>query len=561
MSGVISPTVAIALQALEATDASLQSAVMQASTGKAVATITDDPGAYLVASRLSSDAQAFVAVNSGLAAAQVPTQVAGAAINSISDVLMKLQDTVIEGQSGGVSAAAANTQMQSLLSQITNNQADATVNGINLVAGAIGNGVTTTQIRVPTDLQGGAITIGDQGLSQMNASLAGLGLDNFSATADGTSLSFSSLGAENISTAPPPTQIRLETANYDLAETAQYPGQSWTFQFTDASSINTSANSNTQTDADGNITHQDHVIVVPLSAGFSLNDALTAVQQAMSTAGFETQFATTSLGPTLSVAGNNVGQTNTQPAVQNLAVSDPIAVGAGTAQFLAAVPAGTNPISIKAQSLALPFGEPLSALLGASYLSSQAEIDAYLTSNPTTPAFYLSPPSGTEIAPGTTIASIVGPIITPPVLPLPPPAPPPPPPVPPKYNITLSAGAQANIPVTSSIVFLIPLPTIPTVSEGSWEGVQGVLATLDSASRKTGNMAQTLGNAVNTLQLAQNTASQSIDVLDTNIGHLTDADLGQVSTRIMALQIKQQLAAQSLALGEQWPSLLLQLFK
>jgi flagellin len=74
-------------------------------------------------------------------------------------------------------------------------------------------------------------------------------------------------------------------------------------------------------------------------------------------------------------------------------------------------------------------------------------------------------------------------------------------------------------------------------------------------------MAQTLGNAVNTLKLAQNTTSQSIDVLNTNVGNLTDADLGQVSTRIMALQIKQQLAAQSLALGEQWPSLLLQLFK
>jgi flagellin-like hook-associated protein FlgL len=560
MSGVISPTVAIALQTLEATDASLQTAVMQAATGKSVATITDNPGAYVVASCLNSDAQALLAVNSGLAAAQVPTQVASAAVNGISAVLMKLQDTVIEGQSGGVSATAANTQIQSLLAQITDKQSDATVNGINLVGGAVGNGIATTQIRVPTDLNGGAITIGETGLSQMNASLPGLGLDSFSPTSDGTSLSFSSLAVENISTAPPPAQIRLETANYDGAETAQYPGQSWTFQFTDASSPGTETNDNTQTDPAGNITHQDHVIPVPLSAGFSLSDALTAVQQAMSAAGFDTQFATTSSGPTLSIAGNNVGQTNTEAPVQNLRPSDPIAVAVGSAQMLAAMPSGTNPISIKAQSLSLPFNEPLSALLGASYLSSQAEINAYLSSNPTTPAFYLSPPSGTELAPGTTIDSIVGPIITPPA---PPPIPPalPVPPVPPKYNITLSTGVQANIPVTSSIGFLIPLPVIPTVTEGSWEGVQGVLATLNAASRKTSNMAQTLGNAVNTLQLAQTTASQSVDVLNTNIGTLTDADMGQVSARITALQIKQQLAAQSLALGEQWPSLLLQLFK
>jgi flagellin-like hook-associated protein FlgL len=229
------------------------------------------------------------------------------------------------------------------------------------------------------------------------------------------------------------------------------------------------------------------------------------------------------------------------------------------------VPSGTNPISIKSQSLSLPYYEPLSAVLGASYLSSQAEIDAYMTSNPTTPAFSLSPPSGTAMVPGTTIDSIVGPIITPvvpPVPPVPPALPAPPvPAVPPKYNITLSAGVQATIPVTSSIVFFIPLPSIPTVSEGAWQGVQGVIATLASASRKTGNMLQTLGNAVNTLQLAQNNAAQSSNVLNTNVGILTDADMGQVSARIAALQIKQQLAAQSLALGEQWPTLLLQLFK
>ena len=548
---ITDPGVASAIRTLAATNSSLASAISQAATGKTVATAADDPAAYVIAIRLKSDAQALMAVRTGLAGAQVPTRVAGAAINGITDVLMKLKEATFEAQAGGVSASAAGTQIQALLSQVTSYQSDANVNGVNLVAGAVGGGVNLTRLQVPRNLEGNTITIGDMGLSQMNASVPGLGLDNFSATSDGINLNLSSLSVQNISTASPPVQVEVQTANYDntnpnngSVESPQYPGQRWTFVFTDASASNTSTDSNVQPDLAGNITHEDHTIPVPLSVGFSLSDAVTALQTAMYAAKFETRFTASSLGTTLSIAGNNVGLV---ASVQNLRSSFPMTIGTGSANVAAAVivPPATSQISVG--SLSLPTGAPPSSLVGAIWLSDRAEYDAYTSSNPTKPAFYVEPlGSSTAIATGTTIDSVASII---------------PATTPPTYDITLSSGVLADIPNGSAIRLLVPLPVIPFMDSSPWVGAEGAIATLNSALRKTGDMAQTLGNAVNSLQQAQDRATQSADDLNLSIGNTTAADMGKVSANLQSLQIRQQLATQTLVLGEQWSGLILQLFK
>lgn len=174
MSGIVNSAVSAALRALGVAGVGLQRAVTQAATGKAVATVADAPAVYVVAAGLSSDSQAFMAVRSGLAGAEAPTRVANAAIDQTSDVLIKLREAVINAQSDDASVGAYDTQIQSLLSEIGRNESDATVNGINLLAGAVFDNVTTTQIVVPRNLNGGTITIGDKSLSQMNASVPGL---------------------------------------------------------------------------------------------------------------------------------------------------------------------------------------------------------------------------------------------------------------------------------------------------------------------------------------------------------------------------------------------------
>jgi flagellin-like hook-associated protein FlgL len=290
-------------------------------------------------------------------------------------------------------------------------------------------------------------------------------------------------------------------------------------------------------DSLGNITRADHVVPVPLLPGFSVDDAMAALQNAMSAAKFVTRF-TMSASPTLSVAGNNVGLQ--VPPVQSLLPNLPIPVGAVNSFLSSAVALGGTQINL--QSIGLPGGNTPPILMGATYLPDAAARAAYMSSNPTTPAFCVLPMSGPQIAPGTTIQSVT-------------------PVVPSGWRLNLSAASPVLIPTSSQIEWLIPLPATPIAIPTIWGGAEGAIATVNSAFLKTGDMGQKLGNAINSLQQAQDHTTQAYDILQGNISTLTDADLGKVDAQMESLKIKVQLATQSLALGNQWPNLLLQLFK
>jgi flagellin-like hook-associated protein FlgL len=538
-----------ALRTLEATQAGLQRTVKEAATGKAVATVDDNPAAYVLAQRLTSDAQAWAAVNSGLGGAQVPTLVANTAMNGITGVLSELKNAAIEVQAGGDSGSAETTRIQALLLQINGYQTDATVNGTNLIAGGVAGDIQTTRINVPRSPDGRMLTIGDRSISAMNASVSGLGLDTFNGLTDGMKLSFTSLDVTNISTAAPPTSIEIRTANYGNtnpadphAESPQNPGQSWTFVFTDAAAPAAATDLNGPADAAGNITHADHTIPVPLPSGFTLNDAINALQAAMSSLQFETKFdAQAPTGPTLSVAGNNVGLA---ASAQNLRPTQPPRVVTEGGYRTQTIAAGSTRIDLGA--ITVPPSGNVQDYVGATYLQNQADIDAYMAGPRTTPAFYLVPFSA-SIPPGTTITAVD-------------------PAIPSRY-FNISSPATADIPVPllpggwDPINMLMPNPVVPTTSTASWGGAEGAIATLNSAMNKAGDISQNLGNAINSLKSAQDHASEQIDVTNGGIGNLVDADLGKVGAQLQAMQIRQQLAAQSVGLGNQWPQLLLQLFR
>ncbi len=191
----------------------------------------------------------------------------------------------------------------------------------------------------------------------------------------------------------------------------------------------------------------------------------------------------------------------------------------------------------------------VSDYVGATYLQSQADLDNYNAGPRDTAAFYLIPFSA-AIPSGTTI-SAVDPALSGPTY------------------IDISAPTTAGIaapvphiaPFPGDIVLMVPTPAPPIVTTAIWGGAEGAVATLNSALRKTGEMAQTLGNSANSLQQLQDHATQSIDNLNSGIGSLVDADMGKVSAALQSLQIQQQLATQSLSIGNQWPTLLLQLFR
>ncbi len=73
--------------------------------------------------------------------------------------------------------------------------------------------------------------------------------------------------------------------------------------------------------------------------------------------------------------------------------------------------------------------------------------------------------------------------------------------------------------------------------------------------------ATTLGVAENTIDAQKAFSKALVDVLDEGVGAMVDADMEEEAARNQALQVQEQVAIQSLAIANQKPQSLLQLFR
>ena len=99
-------------------------------------------------------------------------------------------------------------------------------------------------------------------------------------------------------------------------------------------------------------------------------------------------------------------------------------------------------------------------------------------------------------------------------------------------------------------------------------GGAATVAALISATGTFINQMNSVGTALNNIGSAVNYVnnqisynSDKVDALNTGLGSLVDADLAKESAQLQALQIRQQLGTQALALANQAPQTLLTLFK
>jgi flagellin len=82
-----------------------------------------------------------------------------------------------------------------------------------------------------------------------------------------------------------------------------------------------------------------------------------------------------------------------------------------------------------------------------------------------------------------------------------------------------------------------------------------------SQMNNVGAALNTVGSEVNYVKNQVGYNNNKIDALNTGLGSLVDADLAKESAQLQALQIRQQLGTQALALANQAPQTLLSLFK
>ncbi len=113
-------------------------------------------------------------------------------------------------------------------------------------------------------------------------------------------------------------------------------------------------------------------------------------------------------------------------------------------------------------------------------------------------------------------------------------------------NLTLGGG---NITITAG-------QTIATQTAAS-TAVTDLVAALTSVN----SVLTKLGVGAKTLEQNRSFAEKLSDVIEVGIGNLVDADLAKESANLQALQVKQQLGIQALAIANQAPQSILTLFQ
>ena len=105
----------------------------------------------------------------------------------------------------------------------------------------------------------------------------------------------------------------------------------------------------------------------------------------------------------------------------------------------------------------------------------------------------------------------------------------------------------------------ITVPANADISTAS--GAASVLTAVEDSITNVNSAVAALGSQSNQLSGHASFVSRLSDAIQVGVGGLVDADTAAESARLTALQVKQQLSAQSLSVANQMPQIILSLFK
>lgn len=132
-------------------------------------------------------------------------------------------------------------------------------------------------------------------------------------------------------------------------------------------------------------------------------------------------------------------------------------------------------------------------------------------------------------------------------------------------EIKFLANAEATSFVTLSAPNLTLGGTIIELSLSdsltSLSGATAALTKLDDSIAQLNSALGSLGAQAKQVAAHRTFVTKLVDTLEAGIGNLVDADLAKESARLQALQVQQQLGAQSLSIANQAPQIILSLFQ
>jgi flagellin len=490
-----------ALQSLSQTSQALAQTQNEISTGLKVGSSADNPAVYAISQSMNSQIAGLSAVQDGLSFGAQVVSTASDAVTNIGSTLASLQDTLTQAQQQGLSAESMQSSINGALSEIDSYANSATLNGINLLAGATGNGVTSTQLQVLTDTTGGSFTVGGTAGSALNATSAGLGLSGLSATSTAAEIQ---LGAISGTTAivgkgaGASTTLTLQTASYANATgTAQNPAQKYVFVFDDGSSTaNTEANIDAALNAD---TTNGGASV----AGNALGTA------ASSTAVFVKDPNATATGG-IALAANADGTPNTFGSITSLGNGNTVYSYVDAADANGNPTLQTNVISVNIKGLSTAAGDQSGITSAINDLMSVMQ----------------------DVGFGVTIDS---------------------------NNDLTVAGNNIDTTAATNADAVTNLTSNTTAAE-QVSGATAAVANVNAAVIKLGNITSSLGTASDHITGMQSFTTSLSGALTAGVGALTDADMAAESAQLTSLQTKQQLGIEALSIANQQPQVLLKLF-
>jgi flagellin len=132
-------------------------------------------------------------------------------------------------------------------------------------------------------------------------------------------------------------------------------------------------------------------------------------------------------------------------------------------------------------------------------------------------------------------------------------------------GISFLANADATSFVTLSAKDLSLGGTIIELSVSdsllTLTGATQALTRLDNSITQLNASLGAIGAQAKQIEAHNSFVSKLVDTLESGIGNLVDADLAKESARLQALQVQQQLGAQSLSIANQAPQVILSLFR
>jgi flagellin len=143
----------VAENALSSTQASLQSTLQQLSTGLRINSGANDPAGLSIANGLGANIAALTQSSQNASNGVGLLQTADGALSQVTSLLNQAVTIATEASNGGLTtaqSAAANTEYQSILSEITQIGSTTNFNGTSVFNGNTSNSATSTQASLAT---------------------------------------------------------------------------------------------------------------------------------------------------------------------------------------------------------------------------------------------------------------------------------------------------------------------------------------------------------------------------------------------------------------------------